>query len=89
MVQGSEDVGDGDAREGSMVPDGLYPGIRPPHLSERGRPEPEAQLRPSHGNRATESHPPKGTLALPWAHDAPPDMTARSSDEDAYGQDIF
>ena len=33
--------------------------------------------------------PPKGTLALPWAHDAPPDMTARSSDEDAYGQDIF
>ena len=34
VVQGSEDVRDVEAREGSTVLDGTHPGILPPDLSE-------------------------------------------------------
>ena len=44
MMQGSEDVGDGETGYGSEVPDGLHPGIRPPDIPERGHLIPEAQL---------------------------------------------
>ena len=86
VVQVSEDVGDGEAREGSAVPDGLNPGILPLDLSERGCTGPEAQLLPSHGHRVPPWHLPKGTLVLPQAQDAPPVTSARPSDEGAGGQ---
>ena len=44
VVKGLEEVGSGEAGEGSEVPDGLHPGIRPPDLPERGFPGPKAQL---------------------------------------------
>ena len=44
MVQGMEDVVSGEVGEGSAVPYGLIPGIRPLDLPERGRLGPEAQL---------------------------------------------
>ena len=44
MVKGSENVGDGDIWEGSVVSDGLHPGIQPPDLPERGCLGPNAQL---------------------------------------------
>ena len=44
IVQGLEDVGIGESREGSAVLDGLHSGIRPPDLSERGPLGPEAQI---------------------------------------------
>ena len=43
-MKGSEDVGDGELGESSVVPDGLHPGIQLSDLLERGRPGHEAQL---------------------------------------------
>ena len=44
VVQGSDDVGGGEAGKGSEVTGRLNPGIQPPDLPDRGRPGPEAQL---------------------------------------------
>ena len=44
VVQVSEDMGSGEVGEGSEVPSGLNPGIRPPYLPERGHLGPKAQL---------------------------------------------
>ena len=44
VMQGFQDVGDGETREGSVVLDILHPGIQLTDLPEYIRPGPEAQL---------------------------------------------
>ena len=65
MVQRSEEVGDGAAREDGEVPDGLHSGVRLSDIPEHGRPGPEAQLQPLHGHEVLERCLPEGALALP------------------------
>ena len=44
MVQGQADMGDGSAKEGDEVPDGLHSGIQLPDFPERDRQGSKAQL---------------------------------------------
>ena len=88
MVQVQEDMGNGAAREGGEVLDGLHLGVRPPYFPERGCPRPAAQLRPFHGHGVHARRLPKGAFTLPKATDAPSAQTARASGKDAGGQDL-
>ena len=89
MIQGQADVGDGVAREGGEVPDGLHSGIKSPDFPERGRPGSEAQLRPLHVHGVPAQRLPKGAFLLPQATDAPTSQTARASKNNVGRHNIF
>ena len=86
MVQGQADVGNGVAREGGEVPDGLNFGVQFPAFLERGRPGTKAKLRPFYGNGVPEHRLPNGSLTPTRAKDAPPAPTDSTSDEDVGGK---
>ena len=60
-------MGNGVAREGGEVPDGLNFGVRPPDFPERGHPVPAAQLRSFHGHWVPSRRLLGGAITLPRA----------------------
>ena len=88
LVLVQEDVGDGAAREGGEVPDGIYFGFQPLDIPEHFRPVLMAQLRPCRGHGVHVWRLPEEEFTLPRATDAPSSQTARTSDKDAGGQNL-
>ena len=81
-------MGGGETGEVDEVPEGLYSGSLSSDLSERGRPGPQHNSGPLHGHGVSVFRLPEGSVILPWAQDAPPSLSAWTSDEDT-GEQYF
>ena len=82
-------MGDGETGKGGEVLDILYPGVWLMDISERGLLGPATQLQPLYGPGVYARRLPNGILTLPWVKNAPPYLSARTSDKDAGRQDLF
>ena len=76
MGQGTEDVDHVKGGEGSPVPDGLYPGDRPPSLMERVRSVSKSQHRSLYGVGLPLQRPREVTHQIPHGAQAPAPLTA-------------
>ena len=74
---------------GGEVLYGLHFWVQLTNLKECIFPGPAAPIRPFNGHRVSAWRLHDVAFALPWAMDTPFSQTARTSDEDAGGQDIL